>query len=113
MLSLFERLADANGQILEGVQALSIRLDAVDRLEAEVAALRQEVAASKSLPPGANAERIDRALEVELMENLAPTEQPATVADDDTATERSTDGPGAADGLLVRAAKWVERRLRR
>jgi hypothetical protein len=84
----------------------------VQALRNEVAALLSELAETRSLPPGANAERIDRALEVELLENIAPLEHPATSEDSDTAAERPGDGSGTADGLLVRAARWLERRLR-
>lgn len=77
-------------------------------LRAEVEALRSELSASRALPPAANAERIDRALEVELLESQAPPARPDTGTDSGTIA----DSPGAGDGPLVRASRWLERRLR-
>lgn len=84
----------------------------VIELRAKVEALERKVATPKALPPDTNAERTDQALEAELRESSAPPERPPTDIDNSTAAERPGDGPGAADGLLVRAARWVERRLR-
>ena len=55
--------------------------------------------------PTVNAERVDRALEVELRESQVP---PADLDDDG-----ETQGPRRRDdGPMVRVARWLERRLR-
>jgi phenylpropionate dioxygenase-like ring-hydroxylating dioxygenase large terminal subunit len=82
---------DALSRLLE-------KLSSVDRLEHEVQLLREQVekqndlmaelVEARALPPGATPERIDRALEVELL------------------TENE-------DSMMVKAVRWLERRLRR
>lgn len=87
-----------------------LRADREDRqaLREEVAALRSELAESRALPPAANAERINRALEVELLESQEAPARP----DPGTGSGTVADDPGSADGPMVRVARWVERRLR-
>ncbi len=92
--ALPHRAGDEMAELIEALRS-ELAADREDRqtLRAEVAALRSELAETRALPPGANAERIDRALEVEMQGS-------------------SGDSPGASDGMLVRAARWLER-LRR
>lgn len=92
----------------------------VAALREEVAALRkaleevrEEVAAMKALPPPAEPERAEEPSQTATPEGQAEPERPSTSADSDTAAERPGDGTDASDGLLVRAARWLERRLRR
>jgi hypothetical protein len=101
-------------EALELVEALRSELEAVRRglaelpaLREEVAALRSELAASRALPPGASPERIDRALEVEMA-----SERPPAVEERPGGGESTGDALGGADGPVVRAARWLERRLR-
>lgn len=100
---------DATGQAL---RVLTAEMQAM-RAEFERLTLAVEERGRAQLPPIANAEQIDQALEAEVREDSAPLAQPPTAPKSDTAAERLSDGPGTPDGLLVRAAKWVERRLRR
>jgi hypothetical protein len=72
--------------------------------DAEVLELRARVAAleaQKVLPPGVNDERIDRALEVEMLER----QEAATAPEDSTPADRP--------GVLVRTAQRLERLLYR
>ncbi len=85
-------------QALELVEALRDELEAVRRglaelpeLRAEVAALRSELAAAKALP---GAERPSAGLEGGDGSNIPDSSR------------------SAADGSLVRVARWLERRLR-
>ncbi len=87
--------------------------------DAEVLELRSRVAAleaEKTLPP-ATPERIDRALEVEMLEGIGASESPTAVAERQQGDESSGSAPGAAggslDGPMVRAARWLERWLYR
>lgn len=65
----------------------------VERLHAELADLRDEVAAMKALPPSAQPERSQDASETVELKGKAQPEQ-------------------VEDGLLVRAARWFEGRFR-
>lgn len=96
---------DATGQAL---RVLTAEMQAM-RAEIERLRLAVEERDRAQLPPTANAERIDQALAAELREDSAPPERPPMTPESDTTAER----PGAPDGLLVRAARWLERRLRR
>lgn len=96
---------DATGQAL---RVLTAEMQAM-RAEIERLRLAVEERDRVQLPPTANAERIDRALKVELIEDRPPPQRPANSPESDDTADR----PGASDGLLVRAARWVERRLRR
>lgn len=83
-----------------GVQ-LGVLIAEMRAMRAELERLRAVVEdrdREQALPPGATPERIDRAIVVEL-EQPAPPEDPE---DDQT---------GAGDGVLVRAARWLESRL--
>jgi hypothetical protein len=90
---------DALSRVLE-------KLNSVSRLELEVQLLREQVekqnalteqlVEQRALPPGVNNERIDRALEVEMLESQAPATP-------------SADPPG----VLVRVAQRLERLLYR
>ncbi len=83
---------------------LELVLASNERLEVEVAALRERIeqlAERQTLPPGVNDERIDRALEVEMLES----QEAATAPEDSTPADRP--------GLLVRAAQRLERLLYR
>jgi DNA-binding transcriptional MerR regulator len=100
-------IADSAALVAALQEAITAPLVAELReLRAEVAALRAEAATPKALPPAASAERVDRALEAEMQESQAPPEQPPTAPDDS----------GAKDGPMVRAAvraaRWLEGRLR-
>ncbi len=89
-----------DGRVVEALGVVAARLEAVldsnRRLEAEVAELRAEVAGSRALPEA------ERAGEVEGQSGAA---------------QRHAKGQGAAEassnGLVVRAALWLERRLGR
>jgi hypothetical protein len=83
VLSQLERLADANEQHVEGLRVIGTRLEALDRLEAEVAALR--------------AERV-----------LPDTERPAAAPD-----SGPTENPSTSHGPIVKLAMWLEARWRR
>ncbi len=120
-------------EALELVEALRGELEAVRRglaelpeLRAEVAALRSELAEARALPPlaearalppGANPERIDSALEAEMRESRVEAERAATGAEGGDAPDSPGAAPGAAegsaDGPVVRAARWLEKTLRR
>lgn len=107
----------------EEVAELRQQLSQLADLPAKIEALERSVATSRALPPGATPASIDQALEVEAREGSAPPERLPTSenggagverpGDDEVRQAHSTDGPGAADGLLVRAARWVEGLLRR
>lgn len=155
-------VAVADGRVAEALGVVATRLEAVlegnRRLEAEVAALRKEVAELRSLPPGATPERIDRALEVEMLKDSEAAERPGAVEERQAVSEvvngvepqrreqeswvaevalealvgaaelpsearemrerdKSTgealgDAEGSSDGPMVKAARWLERRLR-
>jgi DNA-binding transcriptional MerR regulator len=81
---LSQAITEAQRPLLSELQDMNQGLQA---LQAEVEALRLGQAEAKSLPPGATPERIDRALEVEML------------------TE-------AEDGVMVKAARWLERRIK-
>jgi hypothetical protein len=103
-------MAVSDGRVEAALGVVATRLEAVldsnRRLEAEVAALRAEVAA-KALPPGASPERIDRALEVEMLEaERSPTGLEGYEGAESPGKER-----GTSDGFLVSVARWLERRL--
>ncbi len=84
-----------DGRVEAALGVVAARLEAVlesnQRLEGEVAALRSEVAASRALP---GAERVQMA------------EQ------DSGAAEAPAKGSAAADGPLVRTARWLEQIIR-
>lgn len=86
----------------------------VQALRSEVEALRSEVAAPQALPPAVDAERIDRVLAAEMEEGRPPPEKPS--ADTEGNITGEIDGgrerEATDDGLLVRGARWLERRLR-
>jgi DNA-binding transcriptional MerR regulator len=93
---------DALSRVLE-------QLNSVNRLEHEVQLLREQVERQnelieqlvvRALPPGVDDKRIDRALEVEMLES----QEPATAPEDSTPADRP--------GVLVRAAQRLERLLR-
>ncbi len=92
-------VAAAGGDVVAALGVVATRLEAVlasnERLEAEVAALRSEVEAVRALPA---------------------SERPAAVEGQSGAAQRHATGQGAAeasaDGLVVRAVRWVERRFR-
>jgi hypothetical protein len=92
-------VAVSSGDVAAALGVVATRLEALQdanaRLEAEVAALRSEVAGLKALP-GA--------------------ERPAVVGERQRGGESPGDDGGAAegspDGPMVRAARWLERRLR-
>lgn len=58
----------------------------VQTLRDEVVSLRSQLSEARALPPAATPERIDRALEVEMQ-------------------------AAAGDGVMVKAARWLENRL--
>ena len=88
-----------DGRVEAALGVLATRLEALqasnERLEAEVAALRSEVAESRALPEA---------------------ERPGDDEGCSGSAEMPDDSPGAAegsaDGPMVRAARWLERRLR-
>lgn len=90
--------------------------DDVQALRAEVAALRSELAVARTLAPGANPERIDHALEVEMLVSREESERPAAVEGSGSVADSPVAVPGeaegAADGPVVRMARWLEQRLR-
>jgi hypothetical protein len=92
-------VAVQDGRIAEALGVVAARLEAVldsnRRLEAEVAELRAEVAASRALPAS------ERAAAVEAGQRGG--ESPG---------EALGEAQGEADGPMVRAARWLERRLR-
>jgi hypothetical protein len=92
------------------LRELRANRDEVQALRDEVEALRSELAAARALPSAANAERIDQALEAEMLESQAPPARLDTGTDSGTGTV--ADDPGMADGPVVRAARWLERRFR-
>jgi hypothetical protein len=110
-------------EALELVEALRGELEAVRRglaelpeLRVEVAALRSELAAARALPPGANPDLIDKALDVEMRESRAASERPVEV-EGSVGSARSPGealggAEGSSDGPVTRAARWLERRLR-
>jgi hypothetical protein len=146
-----------DGRVEAALGVVAARLEAVldsnRRLEAEVAALRSEVAGLRALPADVNPERIDRALEVEMMEGRVEAERPAGVEDRQAGVEvvngvepqkleqeswmaaialkalatasklpaapregrgggeSPDEAPGEAEGPMVRAVRWLERRL--
>jgi hypothetical protein len=76
-----------DGRVVEALGVVAVRLEALqasnERLEAEVAALRSEVAEARALPDAES-----------------PGDVPGAAV-------------GSADGLMVRAARWLERLLGR
>jgi DNA-binding transcriptional MerR regulator len=92
-------VAVQDARVAEALGVVATRLEALqasnERLEAEVAALRSEVEAVRALPA---------------------SERPAAVEGQSGAAQRHATGQGAAeasaDGLVVRAVRWVERRFR-
>ncbi len=110
-----------DGRVEAALGVVAARLEALqasnERLEVEVGELRSELAAARALPPGVNPDRIDRALEVEMRESRVETERPAAVEGGGGAADFPDEGDGAAegssDGPMVRAARWLEQRLRR
>lgn len=108
--ALMEALREAiTAPLVAELRELRADKDEVQALRAEVEALRLELAAARALPPAANAERIDQALEAEMLESQASPARPDIGTDSGTVA----DDPGAADGVLVRAARWLEGLLRR
>ncbi len=109
-------MAAAGGDVAAALGMLAAQLEAVlesnRRLEGEVAALRSEVESLRALPPGASAERIDRALEVEMLESMAAPESSPAVREGRGGGESTGAALGEADGPMVRAVRWLERRLR-
>lgn len=87
------------GRVIEALGVVAARLEALQasnqRLEAEVGELRSELAAARALPGG---------------------ERAATGAEGGDVAKMPGESPGAAegsaDGPVVRAARWLERRLR-
>lgn len=77
-------------------------------------ALRSEVAAPKALPPAVDAARIDRVLAAEMEESRPPPEKPLADTEGNITGEVGGERERGAtdDGLLVRGARWLERRLR-
>jgi cell division septum initiation protein DivIVA len=108
-------MATAGGDVVAALGVVATRLEAVldsnRRLEAEVAALRSEVEGLRALPPGASPELIDRALEVEMASERSPAVEAGQRGGESTGDGRGA-AEGEADGLVVRAARWLERRLR-
>lgn len=94
-----EMVAAQDRDVIKALGVVAAQLEAVldsnRRLEAEVAALRSEVAAAKVLPEA---------------------EQAAAVKGDGGAVEIPSNAPAAADvspdSPVVRAVRWLERRLR-
>lgn len=72
LLTQLQTLAESNAQLVNSNRQL---LESHAQLAAEVEALRSEIAETRVLPPGASPKRIDRALEVEMLEML---EKPTT-----------------------------------
>jgi len=113
-------VAAQDGDVLRALGVVAAQLEAVldsnRKLEAEVAALRSEVAEARALPPSASPERIDRALEVEMREGYVGAERAGDGEGRGGSAEMPDDSPGAAersaDGPMVRAVRWLERRLR-
>lgn len=103
-----EALSEALSEALERALKRSL-LPELQGLRAEVAALRSELAEARALPPGASPERIDRAIEAEMLG--ASERAPETEAGGGSARFPS-EALGAAeaqpDGPVVRAARWLE-----
>ncbi len=116
-----EGLQDAPETIIEAAAKLSAKptgdalsrvleqLNSVNRLEYEVQLLRDQVErqneligqlVARSLPPGVDNNRIDRALEAEMLKSQEPAAAP------------ENDGPADRPGVFVRAAQRLERWLR-
>jgi hypothetical protein len=114
-------VAVMGGDVAAALGVVAAQLEALqagnERLEAEVAALRLQLAETgRVLPPNASPERIDRALEVEMQEGRVDAERAAAVEGGGGSAERPSERGGAAeaspDGVMVRAVRWLERRLR-
>ncbi len=75
-------------RVLAELRGLRVNKNEMRALRDEVAALRSELAETRALPTPAIPERIDRVLEVQMQAE-------------------------ADDGLIVKAARWLERVLRR
>jgi hypothetical protein len=88
-------MATAGGDVVAALGVVATRLEAIQdgnqRLEAEVAALRAEVEGRRALPA---------------------SERPPAFEERPGGGESTGDALGGADGPLVRAARWLERRLR-
>lgn len=82
-------LSEYMGPLLTELRTLS---DSNARLSDEVAALRSELAEAKTLPLDVTPERIDRAMQVEMLEGQDKRDR---------------------DGLLVQCARWLEGIVRR
>ncbi len=89
-------MAAAGGDVVAALGVVATRLEALqasnERLEAEVAGLRSEVEAVRALPA---------------------SERPAAVEGGQRVGESPGEGQREADGPMVRAARWLEQRLRR
>lgn len=92
-------VATAGGDVLGALGVVASRLEAVlasnERLEAEVRALRSELAEVRALPAS------ERAGEVE-----------AGHWGGESTGEGDGEAEGSSDGPMVRAVRWLERRLR-
>jgi hypothetical protein len=92
-------IAVQDGRIAEALGVVAARLEALqvsnERLEAEVAALRSEVAEVRALPASERAAAVERGGGAADSTGAAPG-----------AAERAADGP------VVRVARWLEQRLR-
>jgi hypothetical protein len=88
-------MAAAGGDVAAALGMVATQLEAVlssnRRLEAEVQALRSEVEGLRALPA---------------------SERPRAVEGRPGGGESTGEASGGADGLMVRAARWLERRLR-
>ncbi len=95
--------SEALSEALERALTRSL-LPELQGLRAEVAALRSELTAARSLPPGVSPERIDQALEVEMA-----SERPPAVEGGDGGAESPGEASGVAertaDGPMTRAAR--------
>lgn len=117
--------------LLERFAALEAKVERMDALEAELEALREEVAQLRALPPAAPAERVEEPSQTSVPEGRAeperPSEQPETQRTPlpsasaeriDRALEVEMQQPEPpeqpiGDGPMVRAARWLEKLLRR
>jgi hypothetical protein len=103
LLTQLQTVVESNMQLMESNVRLSEEVAALRQGNAELLELRARVAAleaGRALPP-ADPATIDRALE---LEQQAYPAAPEDLEDDQTS---------AGDGVLVRAARWLEARLGR
>lgn len=85
------RMAEALGVVATRLEALQ---DSNTQLHSELTELRAEVRELRALPPSVNPERIDRALEVEMLAGEAEAQR-------------------SQDGLLVQTARRLEQLMKR